>query len=265
MPNLYFIIYNHPSEEYLRNITIDNEVTRNFLNSYGDWYYDIGDDPSFYCSNSFGTNLSWGICRPDIRNNIQPNDVVVFFCYCGTNRTYFLTGIATVLEKITQTQIWTCIDYSAYKNHFNLLIRLNDGGWVHYEPLFNERGKHKNWAKRLVFDFPTDNFQSIDNSLLLYYSIRDNYVLFKKNKKDTYILKQPIHIANWTKGKKQETWLDTDDLKKMKKMIFKGTTRKSLRVHTNNQAHVHIKIEKNEIELLLWKNNFINFLESINN
>ena len=46
-----------------------------------DWPVDVGDDPAFECSRAYaeaGGCLSWGVCRPDLRNEITPGDVVVF-------------------------------------------------------------------------------------------------------------------------------------------------------------------------------------------
>jgi hypothetical protein len=39
-----------------------------------DWPYDGGDDPSFYAMRKFGGQLSWGVCRQDVRNSLRPND-----------------------------------------------------------------------------------------------------------------------------------------------------------------------------------------------
>jgi len=266
MSNIYVVVYNHPSNEQLGRITIQNEITQGFLNNYNNWLYDVGDDPSFYCSNLYNTNLSWGICRPNIRNKIRPNDIVVFFCYNGSNQTYFLVGLATVEEKIKQTQIWTDNNYIQYQQNFNLLIRLNNGIWEHHEPLFNIHGQHKDWANRLASRFPNATFQYDEEYLSYSYAIQDNYVLFKVDQQDTCILNNPIPVANWEPGAYNENWpLNTDDSIAVRNMIFNETHRESLRVHPNNQGHVHIFIAKNEEELLIWKNNFINFLQERNN
>jgi CRISPR/Cas system CMR-associated protein Cmr5 small subunit len=265
MPNLYILVYNHPPKESIKKRLVKNETAKGFINNYNNWLYDVGDDPSFYCSNILGTNLSWGICRPDIRNKIQPNDTVVFFCYNGIEQKYYLVALATVKEKIKQTDIWTNNDYSSYRKHFNLLIRLNNGLWEHYEPLFNEKGKHKNWAHRIASDFPNDTFQSMENNIILNFPIRDNYVLFKKNDYDTYVLTNPILVAKWSKGQNKESWHDSDNSKSIKDMIFRETHRDSLRVHPKNQGHVHIRIEKNENELTDWKRKFIDFFKKIGN
>src|SRR5208283_2890573 len=43
----------------------------------GEWPYDNGDDPSFYQARQ-GNPLTWGVCRQNVRNAIQPKDIVVF-------------------------------------------------------------------------------------------------------------------------------------------------------------------------------------------
>jgi hypothetical protein len=46
----------------------------------GEWPYDNGDDPSFYVARRGGL-LTWGVCRQDVRNSIEPGSIVVFFAY----------------------------------------------------------------------------------------------------------------------------------------------------------------------------------------
>src|SRR2546426_11349514 len=66
----------------------------------GQWPYDMGDDPSFYCSKKYRMPLTWGICRPDVRNAIQAGDIVVFFAFRkhkeDHSTEYMLCAVATV-------------------------------------------------------------------------------------------------------------------------------------------------------------------------
>jgi hypothetical protein len=55
-----------------------------FLGSYLDAnsYFDWGDDPSFFSAiAAFGDArlASWGVCRPDVREDLRIGDVVAFF------------------------------------------------------------------------------------------------------------------------------------------------------------------------------------------
>jgi len=63
----------------------------------GEWPYDNGDDPSFYQARR-GNPLTWGVCRQNVRNAIQPQDIVVFISFtkaAGAIR-YRLCAVATV-------------------------------------------------------------------------------------------------------------------------------------------------------------------------
>ena len=43
-------------------------------------FYDWGDDPAFFASEQCGGNVTWGVCRHDVRGKLKEGDVVVFFC-----------------------------------------------------------------------------------------------------------------------------------------------------------------------------------------
>jgi hypothetical protein len=72
----------------------------------GDWPLDYGDDPSFYAMRKFGGQLSWGVCRQDVRNHLRTGDVVVFFSYLKEDTgdsEYRLCALATVVQKVLQS------------------------------------------------------------------------------------------------------------------------------------------------------------------
>jgi len=85
MGDLYIAVYHIAGDEYLSNaagqaepdfVAYRDAVTRQ------EWPYDTGDDPAFFCFRRFasqGGTLSWGICRPPVRNRLDPDDVVAFF------------------------------------------------------------------------------------------------------------------------------------------------------------------------------------------
>ena len=50
-------------------------------------FYDWGDDPAFYAAEKFGGNVTWGVCRHDVRKKLDKGDVVVFFCATRTQGT----------------------------------------------------------------------------------------------------------------------------------------------------------------------------------
>jgi hypothetical protein len=72
-----------------------------------EWPYDLGDDPSFFCRLKQKGALTWGVCRADVRKQVQLGDVVVFFAFTnlGGEVEYRLSPIATVDRKIRQSDI----------------------------------------------------------------------------------------------------------------------------------------------------------------
>lgn len=118
----------------------------------GDWPYDAGDDPSFFCARRFEGPLSWGICRRDLRGILEPRDTVAFFAHRkhpdGTVD-YRWAGFATVAEKISQTDIWEGQEHTVFRRYLNLLIRPDVGhGYVHRE--VHPGRPHPDWLWRLT-------------------------------------------------------------------------------------------------------------------
>jgi hypothetical protein len=103
-----------------------------------DWPYDNGDDPSFYAARKFGGQLSWGICRQDVRNKLRPGDIV-FFSFCKFKVTgdseYRLCAVATVDRSVSQIDIWQDKSLQVYRKYFNLLIRPSRSARGSWEPL----------------------------------------------------------------------------------------------------------------------------------
>jgi hypothetical protein len=263
MANVYIIVYNHPSLEDLKKTTIENDKTNVFLKEYNNWHYDVGDDPAFFCANRYKSNVTWGICRPDVRNNIKANDVVVFFCFNCEQGKYYFVGFSTVKQKIKQTDIWSNDVFSIYQKYYNLLIRKMYKKWGHFEPLFKKKGQHKNWYSRLGALHPKDSFMVKDDSFLTEFIINDNYVIFYSEDKYQRILKHPIHVANWEKGRKKEVWENETNCDAIYNFIFANTSRKSIRIHERNSAHRHIKIIMTTDKLENWRDDFIELLNKI--
>jgi len=263
MANIYIIVYNHPTIEDLKKTTIKDDKASCFLKEYNNWHYDVGDDPAFFCAKKYKSNVTWGICRPDVRNNIESNDVVVFFCFNSEQRKYYFVGLSTVKLKIKQTDIWSNDDFSVYQNYYNLLIRKMNKNWEHFEPLFNKKGQHKNWYLRLGAQHPKESFAVKSHSLLAEFQIKENYVIFHTEGKFQRILNRPIHVANWEKGGKQEVWKYDTTSNAIYNFIFAKTNRVSLRIHGRNSAHRHIKIKTMPENLENWRDDFIEFLRSI--
>src|SRR5579862_7511736 len=122
-----------------------------------DWPYDSGDDPSFYAAGRFGGQLSWGICRQDVRNRLDSGDMVVFFSFRKFKRTgdseYRLCALATVDRKTSQIDLWKDQNLEIYRKYFNLLIRPSgseNDGWEHFEPTLEGSRLHDDWLWRIA-------------------------------------------------------------------------------------------------------------------
>jgi hypothetical protein len=260
MRNIYVVVYIHADNALLHNILPNNNFT-NSLDNVPIWFYDKGDDPSFYCSEVKKTNLSWGVCRPNIRNKIQPEDVVVFFCFNSTTNIYYLAGLASVSEKIKQTQIWTDENYSNYRQYYNLLMRLNNNSWEYYEPI----DKHDDWLSRISKKRLNTDFIVNENSISVEYEILPNYVIFNNDIAKTYILKKQIPVANWQEDANNEVWKNTQICNTIWEFIFTGIKRQTLRCHARYHPHVHIRISKSQENFIIWINGFIKFLRDSDN
>lgn len=106
----------------------------------------------------FGGQLSWGVCRQDVRNRLSTGDVVVFFSYLKFEDTgdseYRLCALATVERSVSQIKLWQDPKLRRFRKYFNLLIRparSTRGGWEHYEPTLNgDRIRvHGDWLWRI--------------------------------------------------------------------------------------------------------------------
>jgi hypothetical protein len=127
------------------------------------WTVDLGDDPSFLAYLIYkkqGGQLSWGICRPDIRRNINPNieNTVVFIAHSSDNdrrHQYRLAAICSVEAVVSQWDIASQSN-SVYNNYANLLLRFDtlSKKYIHREWYEEVTGNsmsrhHHNWIWRL--------------------------------------------------------------------------------------------------------------------
>jgi len=112
-----------------------------------------GDDPAFLCATELLGNVneaSWGVCRRDVREDLQPNDFVVFFCakprlQSPTFVDYYYVGVGTVAEALPRHAIWTDHQYAAYRKFYNVLAQWN-GEYLIQKEVFHPY--HENWRQR---------------------------------------------------------------------------------------------------------------------
>ena len=246
------------------------------------WPYDYGDDPSFYTMRRLGGRLSWGVCRPDVRNAIQEGDITVFFSYakCKDGKSeYRFCCIATVDCKISQADIWQKERFFEFQKYCNLLVRPSkpDGVWEHFEPCLQGSRAHKHWLWRCAehSHLKKEEFQKIVEMNSFKPGIQKNgkqinfahnYVIFSLDPTKTYVLSNPPIIANHVKGQHHEEWNEDN----FSQLIWSYTLEKAM--HTNDkerwlrtkniqQPHRHIVFELPDENANNWRANILQLVE----
>lgn len=187
-----------------------------------EWPYDKGDDPSFFSQRWFRGNLTWGICRQQVRNRIQPGDIVVFFSFRrrkpNAETEYRLCAIATVERKLRQTDIFSDPGLRLYRRYLNLLIRKGrSGDWEHYERASPEREWHKDWVWRIADHAGNRKtyFQHLNAAREIpptaalnghRVAIAANYVVFSADPAETFVLAEPPFVARSERAGLNEEW-----------------------------------------------------------
>ena len=207
-------------------------------------FYDWGDDPAFFAAETFGGNVTWGVCRHDVRDKLQKEDVVVFFCAQEQENQkpkkwmYYYVGLGTVGEVVKpRERLWKKVRYQEYTKYYNLLIT-KDG--CHREPVDD----HADWAKRLAA----------------------RYIIFDDAPDKTHFnVTNPLHVATYTEGsegKILECWRSSKDerVKRINDLIPKrpptkkeGSGGKKLRTSPTWNAHVHMNLSDRADKLLRGK------------
>jgi hypothetical protein len=189
-----------------------------------DAFYDWGDDPSFFAAHQFTGDVrraSWGVCRPNVRANLDTGDIVIFFCAReGKNSRwdYFFIGLGTVGRVVKRDDVWTDESLAPYRNFYNLLARIEDGKLVHSE-VFHPY--HRDWERRMA-----------------------NYVIFDERPTLTdFNLITPLHVATSVAGKAPEIWHSTELVKNLEQLLFVelGIQRR-LRTTNRKYPHPHINL-----------------------
>jgi len=250
-----------------------------------DWPFDGGDDPSFYAVRQFGGQLSWGVCRQDVRNNLRPKDIVVFFSYRKLEDTgdseYRLCALATVEGKVSQMEVWQDQNLRLYRKYFNLLIRPSKcvrGSWDHFEPTSQV---HDDWLWRIAErnGFRKKDFEAIQKTHFLqpHATVRGNpvviarnYVLFSADPEKTHVLSKPKPpVVAWhSKGKPAEHWNEDEFSQAVRRLTLKvaeganGQWR-SLRIRNSQRAHRHIVFRLPRREAEQWRRRFLDLVADL--
>lgn len=247
----------------------------------GEWPYDIGDDPSFFSKVQYGANLTWGVCRPQVRNRIQPGDIVVYFSVRQKKKDlpfeYQLCAVVTVQEKVRQTDVWLVPRFrKCFARYLNLVVRpAGRHRWRH-----SERGSekpHKDWIwriadheglkkrqfRRLEAKDTFDQYSRVGDQTV---SITANYVVFSNDKNLSRILRHPPLVAVSRRNGRPETWQRDPFSKSLWAHLFgsarkSGCRRKSLRSTHPQHSHPVIRWTLSIEEAIRWRKRFFAILD----
>jgi hypothetical protein len=218
------------------------------------WPFDGGDDPAFRCSVKQRGPLTWGVCRPDVRNALREGDGVVYFAADRlSNRNparYQFVGFATVEQRVTQTDIWKLPALAAFRRYGNLLIRPTRDGFEHHEPALEVAHWHNDWfwrinGERALTKDATRGFEHLDGKRRVGgrpVTIASNYIVFSTDPGATLIVGEPPTIASAQGNRARETWERTPIADALRSLLLAGTGRK-LRTTNPSQAHRHIRLD----------------------
>ena len=186
-------------------------------------FYDWGDDPAFFAAEKFDGNVTWGVCRHDVRGKLDKEDVVVFICAQEQENQkprkwkYYYVGLGTVGEVVKpRERLWKKRCYREYRKFYNLLI---DSKGCHREPI----DYHHDWADRLAA----------------------RYIIFDDAPDKTHFnITNPLYVATYTEyenaGEKGilERWcLSYKRVNKIAELV--GERDIGSRLRTTNKYHPH--------------------------
>ena len=226
------------------------------------WLYDTGDDPAFFCFRRFaseGGSLSWGICRPPVRNRLQPGDVVAFFGFREQDESveYYFSGYATVSRKIRQIDIWRDPGLAVYRRYLNLLVRRDGDVFRWHESNPNRQQWHEDWLWRIAKRCGTRkaDYDDMQKAEVLPAGLTDpngrqvevaeNYGLFHPQEPLTYILAEPCLVGLYEKawGAREEEWVRSDPTDGIRALTIERSPHpRCLRTTNVQRSHPHITV-----------------------
>lgn len=215
------------------------------------WPYDVGDDPSFFSSSKISGPVTWGVCRQDVRNQLQVGDGVMFFAlHYDRERgiaNYYFVAVFRVVALLSMNDVFADARFPKY---LNLLVRPKHPGWEHFEPALPRRHWHDDWMWRVCdhtklrkqsFLHACSNHQP-GNPLLVRGQVvpfAPNYVVFSQEASSSLILERPEYVATWHRPDEFEIWRTTQRAELIRSLAFRGSTRRHLRTRNRYQPHRH--------------------------
>jgi hypothetical protein len=232
--------------------------------SHREWPYDTSDDPSFFSARYFGRALTWGICRPNLRNPLRVGDTVAFFAHENPPsqcHSYRFVGFATVSRKVTLQQVWTEPTLAVYRDYLNVLAvphPEDDQTFIHRE--IHPSDSHGDWLWRLVgrprrgywakrhfapYEGPRSlgrvrlGVDRTTNDRPIFFGA--NYVLFDEAPEKTRILEEPPLVASRGSSSEdaRETWHSTELAQAVRELSADRfrLPRRTLRVSRGTNPH----------------------------
>lgn len=246
------------------------------------WPYDYGDDPAFFSREHHRANLTWGVCRPDVRTQCERDDVVVFFSFTntGTGTDYHLCAVATVESKITHSDIFNNPRFEVFRKYLNLLVRPSHKSrslWIHYEPGAPRKKWHnKDWVGRLTKyrEYAKRDLEQVAKLPNIRvgscigrkpFQFGHNYVIFSQDPSLTAFIVSPPKVAH-ARPYEAERWCKD----RFSRMIFEKTVgiahahgiRRSLRIE-NKAQHAHspsARWNDTAESVSIWRASFLELL-----
>jgi hypothetical protein len=270
--DIYVACFHSELGQDIRGASGQFEIVEKAIQS-GEWPYDNGDDPSFYQAQRRNP-LTWGVCRQNVRNAIQKDDIVVFISFTKVRNllvVYRLCSVATVASKMDHRYVWDDPRFKG-KAYLNVLIEAdpNKERWVHTENDRRRGARHQDWLWRITDHSEVDQ-KTFNRELKAVYEqgwfsnetticgkplrMAENYVVFS----DEYIPDNPPEVAYASKGS-CERWTDNA----LKQAIFRSVeniTRTNIRTTNPSIAHPHIRWSLEPDQARDWKDNLIEVMK----
>jgi hypothetical protein len=235
------------------------------------WPYGCGDDPSFFCHHIYGTPLTWGVTRGDIRNRIEEGDVALFFSFSKLESgsiEYRFCAAARVEKNIRRTDIFRRPKYNPYRDHLNLLINpLGKGRWAHREPGLFPKDWHENWVSLFVSGASAKESvckeANDEDSVMLsgradgrFLHCGRNYVILSSNPIETQVMSHPPVVAFAMEGA-PEHWVVSKPAQRLCRLTM-GTaqeyraSRSTLRTRSKGDPHPSLRWSMPPARLDRW-------------
>lgn len=122
MPHLYTATYlaTQPPQPH----TVDPVATSFFAARTANGFpYDGADDPAFFCAQYFVQPVTWGVCRSDVRNNLDDGDVVGFFSATvdGAGMKYHFVAMQQVHTRLAVFSVGAQLRYRLFRGFGELI------------------------------------------------------------------------------------------------------------------------------------------------